>query len=513
MAYPPVATASLVFVALAPLLAVSRAWTPRSAAAVWALGGALFWLGNLSGFLALRQHDVSWTYVVLGTFVGPLLRACVFAAYGGLSAWMWQAVRARPNTDGLLAAALFAEAFLWAGFEWIRTTCCPGLESIHLGMAICQLPGLAWPARWGGDYLLSALAVLVNGAVVTACTACRQNHFRRSMIAAALPVAAVAACMFLARPARETGPARHIRTVLVQRAAPLKDETKKQLNAGFDPLAHFGRLLSDVAPGTADLVVLPESALDEFGEDVRGPGAWRLATFLSAQTGARAVLAGGDSITPARRGKKIQSAAALYTFPRADESAPQIYLKRTLLPFGERNPLATWIPALRDASYFVQEPGRVVGLFRTGDIRLSPLVCFDAAVARPAREAAAAGAHMHVLISNDLWYAPSSLPWLHFWMAAARAVETGLPLVCAGNIGVTGVITPDGACSILTDTGTRRPRMGDAGVLCHTLKVPLTPSRTLYTRVGDLPILILAAVALVLALRIGWIPSTKQVET
>ena len=498
LAYPPVGCAWVVFVALSPLLAISRFNIPCRAAAIWALAGLLFWFANFSGFAVLRNHGVEWKFVLLGLVVGPLLRTLFFALFGFMSAYTWRRVARNPSLRFKLCSILLVEPFLWAGCEWLRVSASLGMEGVHLGTAVCQIPGLAWPARFGGEFLLSAIAVLANGAIVSLVSAIAQKRLSCCTIEIALPCVLVAILAIAARPHDDGRQLmKQMRVVLVQRNAPLKSQVEKMLSGGFDPYGHYAGLLSGIASEPADLVVLPENAMDDFGSDIRGVEAWKAMKFVSEKAKASAVVAGGQSNTPASHGRYIQSAAALYAFPREDgNTEPQIYIKRMLLPFGECNPLAKWIPALRDASYFVESPGTEVGLFRHNGFRVAPLVCFDGFVSRPARESAAAGAQMLVLISNDLWYTPSSLPMLHFWQAVARSVETGLPLVSAGNVGVTGVALPDGSVRYLENRTTGKPLMAAAGVMRETVDVSLLPIRTFYTRFGDLPLLCLAAMAL-----------------
>ena len=506
LAYPPVGSAWVAFVALSPLLAISRFNAPSRAAATWALAGLLFWFANFSGFIVLRDHGVEWKFVLLGLVVGPLLRTLFFALFGFLSAHMWRRVERNPTLGLRLGAIVLAEPFLWAGCEWLRNSASLGMEGVHLGTALCQIPGLAWPARLGGEFLLSAIAVMANGAIVSFVAAMALKRLFGRAIEVVLPCALAAAVVIAARPGDSLQQYKtSMGVVLVQRNAPLKSHMEKMLENGFDPYANYGRLLSGVSAEPADLVVLPESAMDEFGSDIRGAEAWKAMRFISQKTKASAVMAGGQSQTPAPHGRYIQTAAALYSFPReSGDSEPQVYIKRELLPFGESNPLAKWIPALRDASYFVEAPGTEVGLFRHNGFRVAPLVCFDGFVARPARESAAAGAQVLALISNDLWYAPSSLPVLHFWQAVARSVETGLPLVCAGNAGVTGVVQPDGSVRCLEDEATGKPLVASPGVMRADLKVSRLPVRTVYTRFGDKPLLVFAALAFCFAVAVNF---------
>jgi apolipoprotein N-acyltransferase len=494
LSYPPVGLHGCIIFALIPLLHISRISTPRIAAAFWGLCGFLFWMANLSWFLSLRNYGVSWNYVILGFLASPLLRTGFFILFGALSSHLWRTVRAQSSTS-LLTLALFSEAILWAGLEWLRVTIVPGVECVHIGTVLCQLPLFNSPARWGGEYLLSVLTLLINSLLLFIACAIKTRTLKQSFTTLLLPLLVVVS-VFIGAACYKKPITRPFRVLLIQRNTPFKDILEQMLKDGYDPYDSYSTFIDASSPRPVDLVVLAESSLHEFEKDVRGEAAWKFAELLSAKTGGAAVLAGGQSITPSARGKNIQTAAALYTLPHTEfNSDPQVYIKRKLVPFGEYNPFAKVIPALRTASYFVETPGTEVGLFELKRTRISPLICADILVPQYALESARAGAQLLVMISNNIWYSPSSWPLQHGWQTIVRAVETGLPLITAGNVGLTGVVSPNGTATWLCDSTTGRPLMNDAGLLYKTIHLPLIPAKTLYTQFGDMPLLTLSLFA------------------
>ena len=92
-----------------------------------------------------------------------------------------------------------------------------------------------------------------------------------------------------------------------------------------------------------------------------------------------------------------------------------------------------------------------------------------------------------MLISNNLWYTPSAEPMQHFWQAVTRSVETGIPLVAAGNAGITGVVDLNGRSKILKDES-GIPLQCAPGVLVQSVEVPKKYQETLYVRFGDVPL-------------------------
>lgn len=494
LSYPPFGYHGCIILALMPLLHLSHISTPRLAAAFWGLGGFLFWIANLSWTLALRNHGVPWHYVSLSFIGTPLLRTSFFILFGVLSSLLWRTIRIQPSIC-LTLLTLFTEAILWAGLEWLRVATIPGIECIHIGTVLCQLPLINSPARWGGEYLLSALTVLTSSTLVLAIQVFRTHIFRQKWPIILFPLFVVIA-VFIGSACYRKPITRPFRVLLIQRNAPSRSNLKQMLEKGYDPYAAYSDFIDASSPHPVDLIVLAESSLREFGNDVCGEDAWKFASLLSTKLGGAAVLAGGQLTTPSNRGKHIQTAAALYTLPYSEfNSEPQVYIKRKLVPFGEYNPFAKVIPALRTASYFVEAPGTEVGLFNLNRIRISPFICADIFMPEYAREAATIGAHLLVLISNNIWFTPSHLPIQHAWQAVARAVETGLPLVCAGNVGLTGTISPHGSTSWLCDSKTGQPLMNEAGLLYATIHLPLIPTKTPYTQFGDIPLGLLSIFA------------------
>ena len=123
-----------------------------------------------------------------------------------------------------------------------------------------------------------------------------------------------------------------------------------------------------------------------------------------------------------------------------------VYDKSKLVPFGEFLPFRSllpkeWLTPVGEND-FSQGDGMQTLLW-PGLPPVSPLICYE--VIFPER---AANSEKHpawlLSVTNDAWFGMSSGPYQHFEMARMRAVEQGLPLIRAGNTGISASIDPYG---------------------------------------------------------------------
>jgi len=254
-----------------------------------------------------------------------------------------------------------------------------------------------------------------------------------------------------------------------------------------EPRRVYDSLLDNVTMLKPDLVVLPESAMCEFGP-VDQQGAVRFAEWVADKADGAALLAGGTRYADGR----TYNSAALYA-----AQAFSAYDKVHLVPFGEFIPGDKWFPALQKLA--------PVGSCTPGELKLLPLstsagslhlgiaICFEDTDSALVRRYAGMGARLLCFITNDSWFSNSDEALQHAWQARARAIETGLPVVRVGNSGVTGTIASDGGTSWLTDErghplvdrqGTMFDRVPVRPHVSSTGSVVWTP----YVLLGDWPI-------------------------
>lgn len=163
------------------------------------------------------------------------------------------------------------------------------------------------------------------------------------------------------------------------------------------------------------------------------------------------------------------------------------YQKHHLLPIGEFVPFES---ILRHIAPFFDLP--MSGFSRGGwqqtnlkanGYQLLPALCFEIAFPRQLIANLHQDTDFILTVSNDAWFGNSIGPHQHLEIAKMRALELGKPLLRATNNGITAVIGPDGA-----ELG-RLEQFKD-GVL--SVEVPLSSGQTLYSQVGDWPLLLIS---------------------
>ena len=484
-AYPPHSETFSILVALVPLIVVSRVSAPRVSAAVFFLSGICYWMLSLSWMPAIIKNNGPWPLVFLGWFALAAYCALYFAAYGWLASQVWR--KCARVTAMAPVGCVFAEAAIWVALEYLRAVLFSGFAWNFLGTAFAGMPSFATPARFGGVYAVSAMAVLMNGVFATLLvrvfapvarwdvpSAVGSRGIRRlvQICETGLPLLFILACLGAGNAiVREEAAIRasnpvHIRVALVQRNAPCCFKP----GAREDAYETFGRLMDSVSAVKPDLVVLAESAMAEFAS-VRSFRAQDVALAFLERSGAQYLIAGGDDIVSNR----TYNAAALYV-KNGEGGAVFVdaYRKQHLVPFGEYIPLDKTIPALQKlspigVSLYPGEP-KLFTLALSGGrkVKAAPLICYEDTDPRLASRAKRMGADLIVLITNDSWFSASAEAEAHASQAVLRAVETGLPVVRVGNSGVSGVIRPDGSANWLSDSS-GRPIVDGRGVMVETV--------------------------------------------
>jgi len=469
LCFPPADLGPLVWVALVPFFFALTQVRPAAGALLGLLFGACF-VAVLASYM-LVYGAVGWITIAL--FQG------VFFALAGAGG-----TACNRSSDPLLRALGMAGA--WTLAEFFRGSI-GGLGFTMGDLAYTQhdqLP-LLQTASIVGHYGLGFLIALLNAALAQAVMGVAPGVFLRpagdpKVFAqrAARTVVAVYLVLFLlyfwgaiVMRADGTEDTPSVSVAAVQGAVPVEEHvTSVDVKRSLDTYLELSRTI----PDDARLIVWPETAI---------PAALNTAQSMMAQIREIAiekdayVLAGG-----AERGENGETFNTLYFIsPQGEEL--DLYRKVILVPFGEYVPQRERFPFLRHFAVrkFDFSPGDAHTLLAAGDLRLGPLICFEALFPYAVRNLTGMGAQVIVLATSDEWAAGTAEVAQHSYTAPLRAVESRRYVIRAATWGISAIISPYGR--VIADVPLYQPGVAWADV--HARDQVST-----YHRMGDMPLVI-----------------------
>lgn len=539
-AFPPMAQGEAALVALVPLLLLIRYHAPRKAAQLAWWVGLLFWVATLSWFPAIIKNGGPWALVLLGQLGLSAWCAAFMALFAYVSAHLWRWSGRGASWCRVLLVTLL-DPLLWCGAELLRGTLFSGFAWNFLGVSqVANLP-LIQVAAVVGVYGVSAVVVMVNGAiasllerlarpmltrigflpvvVVADGTVSRLWRWWWLSLESMVPVALLVTCWFWGLMRMEES-RRELRQAALWRVALVQPNTPCIFTLGSELVRQQQELLLRHTELTGasrpDLVVWPETAV--MGVVPDAPVAMHL-----IREGAKAAGAPLLTGTLEREETPVTAVAAdgylyynaAWLFSANGEHLGR-YRKQHLVPFGEYIPLDKRIPLLQRLAPTGTSctPGRGAGVLHLArapgdELAIGPLICFEDTVPRLSRAAVRGGARLLALMTNDAWFNGSIEPVQHLHQSIFRAVENGVPLVRAANSGVSGVVDALGSANYLSSKGSW---VDVDGFLVTQVRVPHTPLRAPYTRWGDRVWAVPGAVLLV-ALAVGaWSEEHRRVR-
>ena len=435
----------------------------------------LYWIGV--AFLVDAETYLWMMPVMVGGLAGGM------ALYWGGAA----AATAALNRKGLVHLILLAVFFgiaewlrghLLTGFPWAA----PGLAAMGMGSlnqvaSLIGMPGLTvFIVLWA-----SFPALLLEG-----------ERNRRAVIAslillALLPAGFMWGAWRLQHAGEQAVPGVMLR--IVQPDIP-QDEKWREGNARaiFEEMLELsqqpGSGTPDATPGITH-IIWPESALPFYLDE----STEALAT-IDAMLNSGVTLITGAVRRDLTKRDSAGGAATYNSVLVLNDGASVVatYDKWRLVPGGEFLPFESILAPLGFRK-LVTVPGSFVAGSgpHTLSIPLAPsagmLICYEAifpdlivdSVNRP---------EWLINVTNDGWFGHSSGPYQHFAQARMRAIEQGVPIIRAANTGISAVIDSYGRVKTSLS-------LGERGVIDSNLP-RRTPEATLYSRVGDWALFVIA---------------------
>ena len=246
-----------------------------------------------------------------------------------------------------------------------------------------------------------------------------------------------------------------------------------------------------------DLVIWPEASIHAYLEhDVSAKA--RLHEFTDTHN-IDLILGSLDLEYNQNNGLAIYNTA--FHFER-DSKTLNRHRKVELVPFAEYNPLGAFdtLNQIGEAPRYYERGSEptVIPLTRLSqrksfstEPKAGTLICFESLYPWISRKLARDGANFLINISNDQLFGDFAIEF-HFRQARFRAIETRRYLARLGTTGITAIYDPLGRIEpgkLERDT---------QSVL--SAKVPLLTTQSVYTRLGDWPLIMISLVTIV-----GWI--------
>ena len=418
-AFPEPSIAPLAWVAICPLLLVSRAETPRRATGM-ALAYGLGFFGALLIWISAVGW-VAWAALVI-------LQAVLFSLFG--TGWSFIS-RLGRGWWALLVPSL------WVTIELVRAYApVVGFPWGQLSQGQVAFPPLLYPARLGGGEVVSFLVTAVN--VIIVLSVLSKGFRRAALIVLASVVVAVPGLLSLMEP-RDDAPAPLSVGIVQGNARPgvhVEDERAR--------VDRHVALTEGLAAEDLDMVVWPESSV---GID----------PLLDGDVAAKVAAAARSVDAPLIVGANLEHAGganyqvtALHVSPSGE--IVDRYQKTHLVPFGEyiparevfgRIPMLDQVP--RDAV-----AGTDIHNFDIGGNVISTVISFEGDFGPLVRDRIAAGGRILVVATNTStwgnWWASAQ----HVAMSQVRAAENGVPVVHAALSGISAFI--DGSGNIVAST-------------------------------------------------------------
>ena len=426
--------------------------TPRRAALIGWAGGTGYFLVALNWLVEPFMVDVA-RHGWMAPFALGLMSAGLALFWGASFAL---ARRAGGSALGFISAITLAEAlrgWLFTGFPWAQ----PG----HIWIGTPVMPLAAYVGALGLIIVTFCVATLVWRAL------CGRYWYVGAVAGLFATLYIVAGLDTPAGPL--AGDAPTVR--LIQPNAAQHEKWDPEMIPVF-----FQRQVSYTqALPAPDLIVWPETAIPtllNYAEDVMD--------VISSAAGDTPVVFGAQRW----EGQRLHNSMAVLN---GLGEVTHVYDKHHLVPFGEYLPFGNVLKrfglrglAAEDGNGYSSGPGpRLLDLGALG--KALPLICYEGVFPRdvagmPAR------ADFILLITNDAWFGQYSGPYQHLAQARLRSVEQGLPTIRVANTGVSAMIDAHGHLTAALSLGT-------AGYL--DARLPAALPATLYSKTGDLPLLIL----------------------
>ena len=419
LSFAPVFFTPAIFMLSVLCYQISKATTRKQAIVFSYLFGLGFFLSTLY-----------WISFALSVYINEFWWAIPFALFG-LPAFLALFIGAQATyLWSLRNSALYHLLFCcsWVFTEWLMSWIFTGLPWSVIGYALCVSDTLIQSASVFGIFGLSFAAIYVGSSLFS------KQMLSTRIIVSTLICAALVTFGYHRLQTNQTELS-EVKIRIVQPSIPQIDKWDSDIF-----WSNFSHQLSlSQKDGDPDIILWSEAALTVpyyYKSIYQG--------LMSVFTHDNQILIFGGVNDNGEAGDDYK----IYSSMLALSSEGEIlfdYHKSHLVPFGEYMPLAQYLPVKKLTPGILDyTPGNheIVHLQKL-NLYIQPLICYESIFPEEIR-ISNSKADVIINITNDAWYGNSSGPYQHFEISRMRSIENGLPMIRAGNNGISAIIDPLG---------------------------------------------------------------------
>ncbi len=414
--------------------------------------GLVFNLGTLYG--------VFWA--TIGGALGMLAAASVFFATIALA---YKYVSNKSKTLGYIIWPI-----LWVGWDYLRTLTELNFPWTDLGYSQAYYLPTIQLAEVFGVFGISLMIHVVNVLLYISVKAEFKSKIRRISLIAAVVLPLLFTLYGWIRVPSETEKG-NLDIALVQ--GNITREIKWEKGGRAVSFSTYLNMTRDALEHDPDLVIWPETATPYYLLH-KQRHLKRVKELVDSSN--TSILTGTPHYVSMNKGEYVYFNAAALITPDAD-SIPH-YEKVKLVPGSERIPYSGRFKVLKEIRLGNADfsSGRYRTIFSIDETKFAVAICFESAFPDYCAEFCRVGAEFLVVITNDMWFGPSGMPYSHAAMSVFRAIENRVPLARCANTGVSMFVDKYGRVSGETPTYERMNSYGS---------IKPEKSTSVYNRLGD----------------------------
>ena len=411
----------------------------------------LWWnfLMGLTWGLAFFLPHIFWAYISVG--VVPWIALSVAESiFVGLFAVSWTIARRWKPVANQLRWHPIVFPVIWGLWEFARSEVpFGGFPWGRVGFSQADSPvgRLAWLA---GTHFVSIVVAALGVLIAIAVASFLTLNLLQGATAALVASAVLFSGLLVSLDTRAETGILHVALVQGNIEDPGNPSDEHQRAVLFNHVDGSLKLLDEVKPGELDLVVWPENASDiPISRNVARDAVASTSLALDAP-----MIVGTQEYLP-EGGRYNLSVLWLPGVGAVDQ-----YAKQHPAPFAE------YVPMRSFARIFSKEVDRVVNDMLPGnspgiltlpstklnrDVKLGVAICFEVAYDSIVYESVELGAELLIVPTNNANFGWTAESTQQLAMSRMRAIESGRSVVHASTVGVSGIISPNGAVKQSTE--------------------------------------------------------------